>query len=374
MIHEEATDSALTTSHSHLPLFTITLKKAMDQFKKDASVLLKPFGNRIPNGVKGLDAILTEYVSFKDADTKRSKAVANNPLARRMYETLEENVVGVTPAAHEPEPGGGLGGWEREHGDGTGDVAGVSADGHVCGRPIPPVSPSNAGAMPPPLPRSPSGARGKKRGGAVPRRNVDGGEVGVGNARDGTTTGAGLHGDATDKDNASHDGATRNKTQSFPPGSLDDQAYERLAAIIVNHVPGGNVVGNLGGIKDTLNRSILADVNGGDPDRDSWLDVDAVMESLFENDNDGSLGDLLGPLLGGAFGGRKRNTPDQPSAPLEKTQPSPKKSKRRLEMRNDAGGGDDGNDERAPGAGTHTPKHLNSLDLDAFVRSIEYGK
>ncbi len=53
----------------------------MDQFKKDASVLLKPFGNRIPNGVKGLDAILTEYVSFKDADTKRSKAVANNTLA-----------------------------------------------------------------------------------------------------------------------------------------------------------------------------------------------------------------------------------------------------------------------------------------------------
>jgi hypothetical protein len=43
-------------------------------------------------------------------------------------------------------------------------------------------------------------------------------------------------------------------------------------------------------------------------------------------------------------------------------------------MRNDAGGGDDGNDERAPGAGTPTPKHLNSLDLDAFVRSIEYGK
>jgi hypothetical protein len=43
-------------------------------------------------------------------------------------------------------------------------------------------------------------------------------------------------------------------------------------------------------------------------------------------------------------------------------------------MRNDAGGGDDGNDERAPGAGTHTHKHLNSLDLDAFVRSIEYGK
>ena len=48
----------------------------MHEFKKDAEALLAPFKNRIPAGVKGLDAVLTEYVAFKEADERRRAAEA----------------------------------------------------------------------------------------------------------------------------------------------------------------------------------------------------------------------------------------------------------------------------------------------------------
>ena len=69
--------------------------QATEQFKKDADALLAPFGNRIPAGVKGLDAVLSEYVAFKEADARRKKTVASNPLAKRMYDVLEECAAGI---------------------------------------------------------------------------------------------------------------------------------------------------------------------------------------------------------------------------------------------------------------------------------------
>ena len=69
----------------------------MNQFRKDADVLLAPFKNRIPAGVKGLDAVLTEYVALKDADERRRSAVRNNPVAAKMYACLEECAAGVVP-------------------------------------------------------------------------------------------------------------------------------------------------------------------------------------------------------------------------------------------------------------------------------------
>jgi hypothetical protein len=54
----------------HEPRTTPTCPQATEQFKKDADALLAPFGNRIPAGVKGLDAVLSEYVAFKEADAQ----------------------------------------------------------------------------------------------------------------------------------------------------------------------------------------------------------------------------------------------------------------------------------------------------------------
>ena len=69
---------------------------SIPRFPGDADALLAPFGNRIPAGVKGLDAVLGEYVAFKEADTRRKRAVASNPLAKRMYDVLEECATGAT--------------------------------------------------------------------------------------------------------------------------------------------------------------------------------------------------------------------------------------------------------------------------------------
>jgi hypothetical protein len=79
----------------HEPRTTPTCPQATEQFKKDADALLAPFGNRIPAGVKGLDAVLSEYVAFKEADARRKKTVASNPLAKRMYDVLEECAAGI---------------------------------------------------------------------------------------------------------------------------------------------------------------------------------------------------------------------------------------------------------------------------------------
>ena len=79
----------------HEPRTQTTCPQATEQFKKDADALLAPFGNRIPAGVKGLDAVLSEYVAFKEADARRKKTVASNPLAKRMYDVLEECVAGI---------------------------------------------------------------------------------------------------------------------------------------------------------------------------------------------------------------------------------------------------------------------------------------
>ena len=356
------------------PTYT-TLQQAMDQFKKDASVLLKPFGNRIPAGVKGLDSVLTEYVAFKDADSKRKHAVASNPLAKRMYDVLEEVSAGVVPNPDDCLP-------VRTN---ETDVAALDGPATSPGNPvgISPYSksPSNE-QMPPPPARSPH--RGKKRGGTVPRRNV-GRTVSARdtemNAVDGVTVGTNVH-------SAIINSASQNKT---PPGSLDDETYERLAQIIVSHVPNGdegmNGNGNLNGKDSTTEKQNLDSMGG--------LDVDAVMDSLFENDNDGTLGELLGPLLGGGFGQglgsaggcsgqlvspskSKGNTPSK--SPNESNNKSPniagKKSKRKLELNKDECRYD--GSRRVSGRKgdrhetTPLPAHVQSLDVEAFVKSIEY--
>ena len=78
-------------------------------------MLLAPFKNRIPAGVKGLDAVLTEYVALKDADERRRSAVRNNPVAakirlpgrvrrrRRSHGTLRRVRGRVGPAATRPD-------------------------------------------------------------------------------------------------------------------------------------------------------------------------------------------------------------------------------------------------------------------------------
>ena len=97
------------------------------------------------------------------------------------------------------------------------------------------------------------------------------------------------------------------------------------------------------------------------------LDVDEVMESLFENDADGTLGEILGPLLGmaprseGAANGKpspkKQNAEKDPLDSRDEAD-EPTRAKRRLRL--------------GPEAEKKVPAHVRALDVDAFVKSIEY--
>lgn len=107
-----------------------------------------------------------------------------------------------------------------------------------------------------------------------------------------------------------------------------------------------------------------------DPAEFGGLDVDEVMESLFENDADGTLGEILGPLLGmpprseGAAtvgkpspGKKKQNAGDPLDSRGEADEPT--RAKRRLRLGPDV-------------AEKKIPAHVRALDVDAFVKSIEY--
>ena len=104
-----------------------------------------------------------------------------------------------------------------------------------------------------------------------------------------------------------------------------------------------------------------------DPAELGGLDVDEVMESLFENDADGTLGEILGPLLGmpprseGAATGistKQKQNADPLDARGEADEPT--RAKRRLRL------GPEAEQKK------EVPAHVRALDVDAFVKSIEY--
>ena len=383
--------------------------QATEQFKRDAVVLLAPFGNRIPAGVKGLDAVLGEYVAFKEADTRRKRAVASNPLAKRMYDVLEECAAGVVPASESTAPSD----------DATLGAAGTSKSPlkkraepeHVRLAAFP--SPS-AAAMPPPPARSPH--RGKKRGGAAPRRNAPAGApaaagegTGSRHRREPVSSAAPNVFGSLDDDAAAR---TSWRNYELPRALNDARVQERLAAVIADRIPtldeartsedalfagfaarknnpGSSASPGPGPAarrrtsprkrkqktlsEDPSSSALPDDASGAgpsaspDPAEFGGLDVDEVMESLFENDADGTLGEILGPLLGmaprseGAANGKpspkKQNAEKDPLDSRDEAD-EPTRAKRRLRL--------------GPEAEKKVPAHVRALDVDAFVKSIEY--
>lgn len=367
--------------------------QATEQFKKDADALLAPFGNRIPAGVKGLDAVLSEYVAFKEADAKRKKTVASNPLAKRMYDVLEECAAGIAPPSE-----GVADANDRQK----------SRSDALNGPSFP--SPSSA-AMPPPPARSPH--RGKKRGGAVPRRNAP-----VGGAH---ASGPGPTRDQSSKnvfgsldDDAA--GVTTWRNYELPRALNDARVQERLAAVIAERIPELGSDGRTNksdGVfflkrreddfaspekekrrsptrgpssvskTETFQKpsGIGSPVSGAgvrDGEDIGGLDVDAVMQSLFENDTDGTMGEILGPLLGMPSGDDARRdasfqSPRKRAENEEKNAEDENAKRRRFS---------DGVEtatkrslsraEKDARAIVSVPAHVRALDVDAFVKSIEY--
>ena len=349
--------------------------QATEQFKRDAVVLLAPFGNRIPAGVKGLDAVLGEYVAFKEADTRRKRAVASNPLAKRMYDVLEECAAGVVPASESTAPSG----------DATLGAAGTSKSPLKKRAELP--SPS-AAAMPPPPARSPH--RGKKRGGAAPRRNAPAGPRAAAardaNQREPVSYAAPNVFGSLDDDSERLRTSWRN--YELPRALNDARVQERLAAVIADRIPSLDEARTS---EDALFAGFAARKNNPGssaspgpgpaarrtsprkkqktlsenpsssalPDDAEFggLDVDEVMESLFENDADGTLGEILGPLLGMPPRSEGAATAGKPSP--KKQNADPTRAKRRLRL---------GQNE----AEKKVPAHVRALDVDEFVKSIEY--
>lgn len=381
------------TTRFRSPLLHFTSPpQATEQFKRDAVVLLAPFGNRIPAGVKGLDAVLGEYVAFKEADTRRKRAVASNPLAKRMYDVLEECAAGVVPAGVVPAMPGAAGTPSAKSGDDGRVKRAEPKRDHLAEQTHLP-SPS-AAAMPPPPARSPH--RGKKRGGAAPRRNAPAGAPAAA-----PRTSPNVFGSLDD------DAAARTSWRNYElPRALNDaRVQERLAAVIADRIPSldeartsedalfagfavrknGSSASSPGDARrrtsprtkqktqktQNPSSSALPEDLASDPNTDpntefGGLDVDEVMESLFENDADGTLGEILGPLLGmpprneGAASGKpspkKQNADPRIDSRGEADEPT--RAKRRLRL--------------GPEAETEIPAHVRALDVDAFVKSIEY--
>lgn len=346
--------------------------------------------------MKGLDAVLGEYVAFKEADTRRKRAVASNPLAKRMYDVLEECAAGVVPASESTAPSG----------DATLGAAGTSKSPLKKRAEFP--SPS-AAAMPPPPARSPH--RGKKRGGAAPRRNAPAGPR-AGAARDANQREL-FSQSAPNVFGSLDDDSERLRTSwrnyELPRALNDARVQERLAAVIADRIPSLDeartsedalFAGFASSRKNNPNPGSSASPGPGpaanrrtsprkkqktltenpsssalpddasDPAEFGGLDVDEVMESLFENDADGTLGEILGPLLGmpprseGAAtvgkpspGKKKQNAGDPLDSRGEADEPT--RAKRRLRLGPDV-------------AEKKVPAHVRALDVDAFVKSIEY--
>ena len=344
--------------------------------------------------MKGLDAVLGEYVAFKEADTRRKRAVASNPLAKRMYDVLEECAAGVVPAGVVPAMPGAAGPLSAKSGD-DGRVKRAEPERDHLAEQTHLPSPS-AAAMPPPPARSPH--RGKKRGGAAPRRNAPAGAPAAA-----PRTSPNVFGSLDD------DAAARTSWRNYElPRALNDaRVQERLAAVIADRIPSldeartsedalfagfavrknGSSASSPGDARrrtsprtkqktqktQNPSSSALPEDLASDPNTDpntefGGLDVDEVMESLFENDADGTLGEILGPLLGmpprneGAASGKpspkKQNADPRIDSRGEADEPTNRRAKRRLRLGSEA--------EK------EIPAHVRALDVDAFVKSIEY--
>ena len=398
----------------HEPRTQTTCPQATEQFKKDADALLAPFGNRIPAGVKGLDAVLSEYVAFKEADARRKKTVASNPLAKRMYDVLEECAAGIEIP-------------ERRNdavADGTHDGQKSRTDFRNGETAF--ASPSSARMMPPPPARSP--LRGKKRGGAAPRRNAPS----QGQTHASVPTSLNQSSVFGSLDDDAHAASTW-RNYELPRALNDARVQERLAAVIAERIP---ELGSSDGLSDgvfgkrredalfagftnpakelakerrseessfaspakekrrsprrTQGASGRGPHDGGSPASGAGvpnagedvggLDVDAVLSSLFDNDADGTLGEILGPLLGMP----KESGKERRDAPSPKERASgdaeTENAKRRRFSRSHWDGveaatkkshsrADKDKDARAISS---VPAHVRALDVDAFVKSIEY--
>ena len=350
--------------------------------------------------------MLSEYVAFKEADARRKSAVASNPLAKRMYDVLEECAAGVF-ATETSEPAGAAS-TKRRRAPRDDDVAAVSDANETEPSARLPASPSPlAAAMPPPPARSPH--RGKKRGGAAPRRNAPAGPRAAAardaNQREPVSYAAPNVFGSLDDDSAAR---TSWRNYELPRALNDARVQERLAAVIADRIPSLDEArtsedalfagfaarkNNPGSSaspgpaarrrtsprkkkqktlsEDPSSSALPDDASGAgpsaspDPAEFGGLDVDEVMESLFENDADGTLGEILGPLLGmpprseGAANG-KPSPKKQNADPLDSRGEAdePTRAKRRLRL--------------GPEAGKKVPAHVRALDVDAFVKSIEY--
>ena len=94
------------------------IAQAAKQFRTDADPLLAPFRNRVPTGVVGLEHIVGEYVAARARDAARRAAMEANPLARRMYEQLDDyamTAAGIAAPAHARTDPGHLGITRRHH-------------------------------------------------------------------------------------------------------------------------------------------------------------------------------------------------------------------------------------------------------------------
>ena len=83
--------TSLPTPPTTLPDSPLVIHaQAAKQFRTDADALQAPFRNRVPTGVVGLERIVGEYVAIRARDDARRLAMDANPLARRMYEQLDD--------------------------------------------------------------------------------------------------------------------------------------------------------------------------------------------------------------------------------------------------------------------------------------------
>ena len=106
-----------------------------------------------------------------------------------------------------------------------------------------------------------------------------------------------------------------------------------------------------------------------------------MLSSLFDNDADGTLGEILGPLLGmPKESGKERRDAPSPKERLSGEPPETENAKRRRFSRSHWDGveaatkkshsrADKDKDARAISS---VPAHVRALDVDAFVKSIEY--
>ena len=364
----------------------------MNQFKKDADVLLAPFKNRIPAGVKGLDAVLTEYVAFKDADERRRSAVRNNPVAAKMYACLEECAAGVVPT----------------------ELFDASAIAPEAPRPVPiapapprstPTStttavrgpPTAAALMPPPPARSP---HKKKRGGAAPRRNpahtVPTGGLTAAPTAFGSPRGSGGDGDAA-LGSLDDEGGWRQF--NLPPELGDDRVQNKLAELIAGNMNTNAARAHEG---SPSGGGLSADVAAGGSipavgaaPAHAAFDVDQVMASLFADGGaDDELAHLLAPLLnpqtangtgnGGTPGssrGRSARTPepsplgstgkrdvprDAARAGSNPTRGSADGKRRRKSAQTDANANAGDGFDDPPGVGGASPGHAGAVGGDAL--------